>query len=85
MNCILFFNFCAIHNVCCKEASGLIFTILSLASDNNCTGVEGSTSSEEIVEMCLRGHYGYICQDKESTDDKKGILTCEKLGYDPAG
>ena len=78
------------HNLCCKQASRLIFVILSLASDNNCTDgdirlVGGSTSSEGIVEMCLGGHYGYICQDKESTDDKEGILTCEQLGYDPAG
>ena len=35
--------------------------------------------------MCLGGHYGYICQGKDSTDDKEGILTCEQLGYDPAG
>ena len=48
---------CAMHNVSCKEASGLIFTILSLASDNNCTDgdirlVRGSISFEKIVEMC---------------------------------
>ena len=60
------------------------------ASDNNCTDgdirlVGGSTSSEGIVEMCLGGHYGYICQDEMGTNDKKGILTCEQLGYDPAG
>ena len=66
------------------------YHIISLASDNNCTDgdirlVGGSTSSEGIVEMCLGGHYGYICQGKDSTDDKEGILTCEQLGYDPAG
>ena len=37
--------------------------------------------------MCLGGHYGYICQSELiiSTDYKKAILTCEQLGYDPAG
>ena len=85
---IIIFVTCA--KVCCKEASGLIFTILSLASDNNCTDgdirlVRGSISSEKIVEMCLGGHYCYVCQDKENTDDKEGILTFEQLRYDPAG
>ena len=46
-------NCCGIHNVCCKQANGLIFTILSLDFDNNCTDrdiclVGGSTSSQEI-------------------------------------
>ena len=47
--------------------------------------VGGSTSSEGIVEMCLGGHYGYICQSESNTDIKKAMLTCGQLRYDPAG
>ena len=47
--------------------------------------VGGSTSSEGIVEMCLGGHYGYICQSESNTDINKAMLTCGQLRYDPAG
>ena len=45
--------------------------------------------NDGILEICVGGHYGYICIESSTfgTTDRIqfGILACRALGFDPAG
>ena len=42
-----------------------------------------------IVELCVGGHYGYLCRETNVLDASSrralAVITCTDLGYDPAG
>ena len=64
------------------------FSASPSCSDGDVRLVGGNSSAEGIVEICVGGHYGYLCVSGfTSTFNRRriGTVVCTDLGFDPAG
>ena len=57
----------------------MLFHLLVSCSHGDVQLVDGSTSLEGRVEICIDGTYGTVCDD--SWDDDDAEVVCRQIGY----
>ena len=57
----------------------LLSHLLATCSHGDTRLVDGSTSSEGRVEICINGIYGTVCDD--SWDNNDAEVVCRQTGY----